>query len=667
VVALVGLVAGVLIARPGSDGGSEALRVELVPSSEAGEDPFVVGVDALAVEDFTTSEPAASAGAAPAPEGTRLRLEQTSGTARQLYGSSTSAVVCDVASLEAGLAADPEAATAWASLMGVAPDEVGAVLRSLTPLVLGRDALVTNTSYQGGRVRRFPAILQAGTAVLVDRTGTPRVKCSCGNPLLAPPPEVTAADAPVELEGERWEGFSEAEVSLVEPGEAVDELETIDVDTREPQATPTGGTVSLDGYLVLDDDGVHVVSEDGQQRTTVVDQPVSVAHDDGAGGLVFQLATADGEVSLLSAPPSIEAGTIWHLASGAAVPVPVIEPSPDLSLWPILKGAGRFQGGTAVVYGAMGRDPEGGDPCCNAHADLTVRMLETGEETIIDPRAWIAVDTSVARVSVTLERIAWTAYGASPHWNVVDGSLRPGAFACAGPDQAESECIGSGGVLDEDGRLIAFDWYTGREAIVLRDAETNELLGQIDDLRAPALDGIDYWGSLDAHDGWLLLSFRPQRDASPVPALEYRLDGSEPPAVRSTGIVGQVRYLRAPLVRPAGGAVPVTIDVPSSATSTTTTTTAPPPTTAAPERQECGDLAFDPNSGDGAYGIAIVGGTCDEAEALVRQVAAEHEWYGGPPRFASGGFDCESVFVDAEYPSADYTCRSGSTTVTWGR
>lgn len=37
------------------------------------------------------------------------------------------------------------------------------------------------------------------------------------------------------------------------------------------------------------------------------------------------------------------------------------------------------------------------------------------------------------------------------------------------------------------------------------------------------------------------------------------------------------------------------------------------------------------------------------------------------PSFTSGGFDCESVFVDAEYPSADYTCRSGSTTVTWGR
>ena len=45
---------------------------------------------------------------------------------------------------------------------------------------------MTNHSFVGGRAVGYQAILQAGTAVLVDSSGRPVVRCRCGNPLLEP-------------------------------------------------------------------------------------------------------------------------------------------------------------------------------------------------------------------------------------------------------------------------------------------------------------------------------------------------------------------------------------------------------------------------------------------------------------------------------------------------
>ncbi len=67
--------------------------------------------------------------------------------------------------------------------------EIGAVaryIRKLKPVTLTRDTRVTNHSFVDGRAVGFQAILQAGTAVLVDENGEPVARCRCGNPLLEP-------------------------------------------------------------------------------------------------------------------------------------------------------------------------------------------------------------------------------------------------------------------------------------------------------------------------------------------------------------------------------------------------------------------------------------------------------------------------------------------------
>ena len=66
------------------------------------------------------------------------------------------------------------------------PGSVPAFLRGLTPVVLRADTRVTNHGFRDGSATSFQSVLQAGTAVLVDDHGAPRVRCACGNPLKAP-------------------------------------------------------------------------------------------------------------------------------------------------------------------------------------------------------------------------------------------------------------------------------------------------------------------------------------------------------------------------------------------------------------------------------------------------------------------------------------------------
>ena len=63
---------------------------------------------------------------------------------------------------------------------------VARYIRGLRSVTLTRDTRVTNHSFVGERAVGFQAILQAGTAVLVDEKGVPVVRCRCGNPLLEP-------------------------------------------------------------------------------------------------------------------------------------------------------------------------------------------------------------------------------------------------------------------------------------------------------------------------------------------------------------------------------------------------------------------------------------------------------------------------------------------------
>lgn len=321
-----------------------------------------------------------------------------------------------------------------------------------------------------------------------------------------------------------------------------------------------GGGDRLDGYLVLDDEGVDVVSRDGRTQTTVIDHPVAAVFDDGAGGLVYQeLRTVPGAltaagtptssgIGLLLDPPATQGeGSIWHLPAGAVDPEPVVEPNQEAGTWPILAGAGSLDGAPIVVYGAPRSDP-GLEGCC--YADLVVRDLATGTDTMVGPQSWWAADGSVDRVSVTDDYLAWTAYGAWPLWHVVGTDLDPAPVPCNGVEEVGISCAGYSGVLDSGGRLISLDTAATPYALQTVTMATNELTGTAVPLDRPEVSDQRYHVYLDASADEVVVSYLPFDGAPDVPASSYERDGDG--TLVTLDVSGEVHILRAPLERPTG-------------------------------------------------------------------------------------------------------------------
>jgi hypothetical protein len=152
-----------------------------------------------------------------------------------LYGGS-GAEVCDPAGMAAYLAENPERGAAFAGVEGIPADAIDEHLAALTPVVLRFDTAVTNHGYADGRAVPFQSVLQAGTAVLVDDTGVPQVRCICGNPLEPP----AARPAP-EYQGDPWPGSAPDEVVVVGRSTApVAEFVLVDDATGAVGARPVG-------------------------------------------------------------------------------------------------------------------------------------------------------------------------------------------------------------------------------------------------------------------------------------------------------------------------------------------------------------------------------------------------------------------------------------------
>ncbi|WP_418353625.1 DUF6777 domain-containing protein [Streptomyces alboflavus] len=130
-----------------------------------------------------------------------------------LYGGTQRTGSCDVGRQVQYLTAEPARARAFAGVVGITQDRVPAYLRGLTPVVLRADTRVTNHGYRDGRATAFQSVLQAGTAVLVDDRGLPRVRCACGNPLRPP---VAFRQTPTHS-GQQWQGYRPTKVVVVTP------------------------------------------------------------------------------------------------------------------------------------------------------------------------------------------------------------------------------------------------------------------------------------------------------------------------------------------------------------------------------------------------------------------------------------------------------------------
>ncbi|WP_196249183.1 DUF6777 domain-containing protein [Rhodococcoides fascians] len=177
------------------------------------------------------------------------------GTTPGLYGGTNNDATCDAAALANYLSEDRAKSEAWASAFGITTDAIPFYLDTLTPVSLTTDLRVTNYSFSDGRATPFQSVLQAGTAVMIDTAGVPRIRCNCGNPLGPPASEPLSGYQPT---GERWPSYREQNVVAVEyatrpaagepvpstPNNAtVDQFTLLDLDTLKPLLRSVGQTI----------------------------------------------------------------------------------------------------------------------------------------------------------------------------------------------------------------------------------------------------------------------------------------------------------------------------------------------------------------------------------------------------------------------------------------
>ncbi|MFD5629909.1 DUF6777 domain-containing protein [Streptomyces sp. NPDC127072] len=237
-VVVAAVVLGLVFTR--DDGGSETSasggEVFLQAAGKSGPDPFT---------DSTANDSSTPSGETPtsAPSESANVTRGVDGSAPGLYGGTRNVSSCDVEKQIRFLQEDPAKNTAFASVVGLRTSQIPGYLRALTPVQLGYDTRVTNHGYRDGAATSYQAVLQAGTAVLVDDHGLPRVRCACGNPLGEPVPLKTTP----KQTGDSWPSYRSQNVVVVAPSTTVINVFVIfDPDSDEWIARHKGDTGDRD-------------------------------------------------------------------------------------------------------------------------------------------------------------------------------------------------------------------------------------------------------------------------------------------------------------------------------------------------------------------------------------------------------------------------------------
>ncbi|WP_307712201.1 DUF6777 domain-containing protein [Streptomyces sp. V4I23] len=204
------LCVGLLAAGCGGESrAADPEEVLLQPLAAKGPDPFTAST-ALPTPAFApplvTAAPRSLSGA-----GTTLRT--LSGSTPGLYAGAHAIASCDVEAQVRLVGGDQDKARAFAEGAGIDRADIPQFLRGLTSVVLRSDTRITGHSFRDGRATAYQAVLQTGTAVLVDQYGAPRVRCAGGNPLTPP----VAVKRTVATKGDAWPGYRADRALVIKP------------------------------------------------------------------------------------------------------------------------------------------------------------------------------------------------------------------------------------------------------------------------------------------------------------------------------------------------------------------------------------------------------------------------------------------------------------------
>ncbi len=249
VLAVIVAVIVVLIAGGGKSNKSNAStgggEIFLQPAAATGNNPFTPSVATQTPPPSTPSAlPLPSATAAPSPSASAAQaVTSYSGSTPGLYGGTRQVSSCNKDQLVSFLQANPDKARAWAGVEGISVADIPSYVAGLTPAILRADTRVTNHGFDSGQATTYQAVLEAGTAVLVDNFGVPRARCYCGNPLTPPVPLTTTPT----YTGQRWPAFQPTTIVVVVPApQPQTKIIIVDSTTGTAFARPTGGSGATD-------------------------------------------------------------------------------------------------------------------------------------------------------------------------------------------------------------------------------------------------------------------------------------------------------------------------------------------------------------------------------------------------------------------------------------
>ena len=208
-VALVEVGAVLVMGGGGDEKASKKDREVLLESTaSAGPAPFMPSLQPISATSptTTTATTAPAVTTVPAPSGR---------VAQGPFGGTGDNTLCDRELLVQFLTTPSNAAIAreWARVLDIPVAQIPSYVRALIPTTLTADARVTNHTFENGRAVGYQAVLERGTAVLVDTNGRLIARCRCGNPLL--PPQAVAG--PPIYTGPKWEGFDPTVIVIVVP------------------------------------------------------------------------------------------------------------------------------------------------------------------------------------------------------------------------------------------------------------------------------------------------------------------------------------------------------------------------------------------------------------------------------------------------------------------
>jgi hypothetical protein len=333
----------------GVKGSSE---VAAVPISTAGANPFTAKVG----NDMAGVMP--PAGAVSPSGGPPTYSADLPG----LYGGTRNHATCDAAKLVNFLEQNPNKAAAWATTLGIQTTQIREYVSRLTAVLLRTDTRVTNHGYVNGAADPIQAVLEAGTAVFVNKYGEPVVKCYCGNPLTPPVLYTTPF-----YTGPLWTGFSTTHITIIN--------QTTTIINVFKLYDPTNGRIfprspgGRDGPYIGTPTGTVT---GGQSTTPSPSSPGSTAPQPSAPRPSAPAASENPLVSL-SPNPVTQGDTVTLTASGfapnASLQITVNRPDGVVEHYPL--SASSNGTGTYSFSNAAGNAPLG-------TYSVTVTNLSTG-------------------------------------------------------------------------------------------------------------------------------------------------------------------------------------------------------------------------------------------------------------------------------------------------